>query len=83
LGSNLADGFSYDGNENFTYDNGYGAQPYFNGVLGSPNDPRTGSWVFHILNVNQARQHDVPEPTMLSMFGCALFGLVALARRKK
>jgi len=56
----LADGFRYDGNDNFTYDLGYGGatQPYFNGVW-SGNDPRNGNWAFHLLNVARA---DV-EPT--------------------
>ncbi len=54
-GSNLSDGFRYDGNPNFTFDLAYGPQPFFNGVWvwgdGESYDPRTGEWAFHILNV--------------------------------
>ena len=51
----LSDGFTYDANPNFTFDNGYGGatQPFFNGVW-DRNDPRTGHWAFHLLNVEQA-----------------------------
>lgn len=59
----LSNGFIHDGaaGENFTFVNGYGGatQPLFNGVWDS-NDPRTGNWEFHILNVASASQ--IPPP---------------------
>lgn len=59
-GTQLAQGFRYDGNDNFTHDYGYGGgtQPYFNGVWDA-NDPRTGYYEFHLLNVADAT-HQAP-----------------------
>lgn len=86
-GSNLADGFYYDGNPNFTFDNGYGTQEYFNGVWDS-SDPRTGDWAFHILNVSEASIEDgetngVPEPSTLLLLGGGLIGLAGFRRKFK
>jgi len=80
-GTNLSEGFRYDGNDNFTFDMGYGGatQPYFNGIWDS-NDPRTANWEFHILNVAEAH-HDVPEPATMLLLGFGLLGL-GLARKK-
>jgi len=84
--NNLADGFAHDGNPNFTFDNTYGGatQPLFNGVWDG-NDPRTGNWAFHILNVESAVV--IPPPsvpdggTTLALLGGALAGLGALRRK--
>lgn len=54
IGTSRSAGFTHDGNPDFTYDNEWGSQAYFNGVYGRPNDPRTANWAFHILNVAQA-----------------------------
>lgn len=79
----LSDGFQQDGNPNFTFDLGYGLQPYFNGVQSS-SDPRTGNYVFHILNVDNATHQPPSVPDGASTAGllaAAMAGLVALRRR--
>lgn len=86
VGSSLSDGFTYDDNPNFTFDLGYGAQPYFNGVQSS-TDARTGDWVFHILNVEEATGPgpQVPEPATFVIW--SLLGVVGIGagcwRRRK
>jgi hypothetical protein len=78
-GTSLADGFRYDGNPNFTFDNGYGTADLFNGVW-SATDTRTGDWEFHILNVETATV--VPIPATVWLFGSGLLGLISIARKK-
>lgn len=76
----LGDGFLRDGVPDFTRRDGFGPQPYFNG-LWSAADARTGAWEFHILNISRAAQ--VPEPSGLLLLGGGLGGLALLgvARR--
>jgi len=80
IGGNLSNGFNFDGNPNFTFDLGFGAQAMFNGVW-SGIDARTSFWRFHILNVEQATPPSaVPEPATLLLFGTGL--AAAVVRRR-
>lgn len=81
----LADGFIWDAVDNFTFVQNYGGatQAMFNGVWDS-NDPRTGNWRFHLLNVDDAVVIDpnrIPEPASMALAGVALLGLAAARRR--
>jgi len=83
-GNTLSEGFTHDGYPNFTFGLGYGAEPFFNGVL-SDDDARTGAWAFHILNVDSAEQQEnpIPEPTTMLLFGLGLLGLAGVNRKKQ
>ena len=78
-GSNLSDGFKYDGNPTFTQSFSSVSQTYFNGCW-LDNDYRTGDWDFHILNVADA-SHPVPEPSTILLIGVGLLGLVGYSRK--
>ena len=78
-GPTLGDGFSRDGQGNFT-------GPAFLGVPGSfidanPNQ-RNGNWSVDLLNVNSASLAGVPEPGTLGVAGLALC-VIGFSRRKK
>jgi hypothetical protein len=80
-GTNLSSGFQEDGNPNFTFDYGWGTQPYFNGIQ-NDNDARTGNWALHVIHVNPAPTPSVPDtfPT-ISLLGVAMLALLGLKRR--
>jgi hypothetical protein len=82
-GSNLTNGFTHDGQPNFTFVNNFGGatQPLFNGVWDT-NDPRTPNWAFHILNVDQASV-SVPEPASWLLLGAGLAGIAAWRRKQR
>lgn len=75
-GSNLSNGFTQDGNPNFTFDGGFGGatQPLFNGVWDS-SDPRSNFWEFHLLNVAAANANQVPIPPSMLLLGSGLLGM--------
>jgi len=77
-GTNLSNGFQEDGNPNFTFDYGWGAQPYFNGIQ-NDFDARTGNWALHVINVQPEIPHGVPDtPATIVLLGLALLALSGL-----
>lgn len=71
----LTDGFSQDGNPNYTRDvYHYGPEPYFNGVYS--NDPRTGDWELHLVGIStysvKGAVVPIPEPAALALLGFAI-----------
>ncbi|MBK8859058.1 MAG: DVUA0089 family protein [Opitutaceae bacterium] len=80
-GTNLSSGFQEDGNPNFTYDYGWGTQPYFNGILNN-NDTRNGNWALHVTGVNPENHQGVPDASSTAaLLGLAILALVGLKRR--
>lgn len=80
-GGTLSDGFIRDGNPNFTFDEGFGPAPLFNGVW-SGTDTRTGDWEFHLLNVDAASGPTIPEPTTLALMTLGMAGIGYSRKRK-
>lgn len=83
VGSLLSQGFTYDSVPHFTFTNGWGSQPDFNGVWSIPNDPRTSDYAFHLLNVESATQHPPGVPDSASTAAMLGLGLVSLALAKR
>ncbi len=87
-GTNLSDGFRYDGagNENFTSAFGC-SNGQFCGVF-TDNDNRTSEYAFHILNVDDAVVVDpdpnsIPEPaSLLGLLTVGSFGTFLKRKRK-
>lgn len=75
VGPNLSDGFTRQGQGNFTSTFGFGPGPFWD-VTGHE---RTANWEFDILGVNSA----TPEPTSLSLLGVASLALLARRRRSQ
>ncbi len=73
----LGNGFQRDDSPTFTFDDGFGSDPFFNGVW-SADDPRSGDWAFHILNADAASQ--IPVGATWALFGIGLLGLFSTRR---
>ncbi len=83
-GSQLGEGFLYDGNPDFKYFPGTSGptRPFFNDGW-SDTDSRTGDWAIHLLNVEAAaEQNPIPEPSTILLLGVGLIGLIGLGRKK-
>jgi hypothetical protein len=74
---NLSDGFTQDGNPDFT--SGWGPQDHFNG-LWNPPDPRSSKWELHVVNV--APVETVPEPSTWLVLGIGGLAIARLRRRR-
>ncbi len=75
-GTTLAEGFGRGDNTNFTFDLGYGVQPYFNGRWGFDGlDARTSDWAFHFVNVGDA---SIAGPAVVPAPGAILLGSIGL-----
>ena len=75
-GTNLSDGFTRDGQGNFTGPWKLHTAGQFIDFVGNQRD---GHWAFDILNVNEA--HTVPIPAAAWLLGSGLIGLVGLRKR--
>jgi len=78
---NLSDGFTQDGNPDFTFTHGWGTQDHFNGTWDIPNDPRSSRWELHVLNVSPAQT--VPEPSTWLVLGVGGVAITRLRHRRK
>jgi len=75
---NLSDGFTHDGDPDFTSD--WGPQDHFNGRWPHvEGDPRTSRWEFHILNLAPAQT--VPEPSTWLLLAIGGLAIARLRRR--
>jgi hypothetical protein len=87
---NLEDGFVYDDVDNFTFTEGYGPQSYFNGTYGYPtdqgyNDPRTGFYSVHFVNVDSVTHEAIVVPDggcTLGLLGLGLCGVWLLKKER-
>lgn len=83
-GPNLSDGFIRTGDGNFTSGNGGDcAGVAFCDVSGAnPGAQRDNHWAFDVLNVEQAQQQDVPEPSTFALFGVGFLTLLGYGWRR-
>ena len=80
-GTNLASGFQEYANPNFTFDYGWGIQPFFNGIQYA-NDTRTGNWAMHVIGVDLENNQNVPDASStVALLGLAMLALLGLKRR--
>jgi hypothetical protein len=75
---NLADGFTEQGQGNFTANNCSPSHPFCD-TFGNPND---GHWAIDISGVNSASESGVPEPFSIGLSACGLALLGIIYRRR-
>jgi hypothetical protein len=88
IGPNLSNGFSRDGDGNFTpllsgtTDCEAGQFVDVSGSVSNHGNCRDSHWAFDILNVEGANETNVPEPTTMTLMGLGLAGLWSRSRRR-
>lgn len=81
-GPDFADGYSRDGEGNFTADFGCGALSFCDVSGASPFDQRSNRWALDILNVSSMEVSAIPEPETYAMLLAGL-GLAGFSARRR